>query len=298
VDEWNHQFCATMRQGGDHLAFSARGWHRILWDAGVPVDFAEVSRLDETDMSGYRAAILPFPLCLGESTVEKLAQYVRSGGNLISEACPGRISQYSFANRGELSPAARELFGVRHEGLAMVREPKGGARWSPRERSWGEYLDDTFLAGTGPLEDLKLRANVYVETFSCRDSKPVLLQGEAVAGTVRDVGKGRAWLLGTYAGHNGTAYADEDSRALISKLLAACGVIAHAPGRLLLRRRCIEGKEAWVFTNPTTSPITQRVDVSGWSQADDLLGEPLHRTGDAVDLTVDALDVRVVVLQR
>jgi beta-galactosidase len=298
INEWNYQYCATMRQGGKHLPFSVRGWHRILWDAGVPVDFVEVSQLDETEMSRYRAAVLPFPLCLGDSTAEKLAQYVANGGNLISEACPGRITPYAFASRGELSAAARELFGVRHESVTMVREPEGGTRWSPPERSWGEYLDDTFLAGTGPLKGLKLRANVYVETFSCRGSKPILLLGEAVAGTVREVGKGRAWLLGTYAGHNGTAYADEDSRALIRALLGMCGASAAHEGRLRMRRRCVEGKEAWIFTNPSPAPITERVDVSGWSRVEDLLGEPLPRTGTTVDLTVPGLDVRVLVLQR
>jgi hypothetical protein len=270
----------------------------MLWDAGIPVDFVEVSQLDEGGLNRYRAVILPFPLCLDESTVEKLAEYVASGGNLISEACPGRISPYSFANRGELSAAARELFGVSHESVTMVREPEGGARWSPAERSWGEYLDDTFLTGTGPLKGLKLRANVYVETFSCRGSKPILLLGEAIAGTVRDVGKGRAWLLGTYAGHNGTAYADEDSRALVRALLAACGVSAAHEGRLRLRRRCVEGKEAWMFTNQSPGPITERVDVSGWSRIDDLLGEPLPRAGSEVEVTVPGLDVRVLVLQR
>jgi hypothetical protein len=180
----------------------------------------------------------------------------------------------------------------------MVREPEGGRRWSPTERSWGEYLDDMFLAGTGPFEGLKLRANVYVETFSCRGSEPWLMAEEAVAGTVRQVGKGRAWLLGTYAGHNGTAYADEDTRALICALLARCGISTSHEGKLQLRKRAIEGKEAWILTNPTADEVTERLDVSGWSTVQDLLGDPVERTGDHVDLTVKALDVRVLVLQK
>ncbi len=298
INEWNYQFCATMRQGGEHLSYSVRGWHRLLWDAGIPVDFLEVSELDEDYASQYRALVLPFPLCLSEEVVGKLARYVESGGNLISEACPGRISPHAFATRGELSPAARELFGVRHESLSMVREPEGGRRWSPTERSWGEYLDDMFLTGAGPFEGLKLRANVYVETFSCRGSEPCLMAEEAVAGTVRQVGKGRAWLLGTYAGHNGTAYADEDTRALVSALLARCGISTSHEGKLHLRKRAIEGKEAWLLTNPTADEVTERLDVSGWSTVQDLLGDPVERTGDHVGLTVKALDVRVLVLQK
>jgi len=298
IDEWNYQFCATMRRGGEHLPYSVRGWHRMLWDAGIPVDFVEVSEVDEDCAGRYRAIILPFPISLSEEVAEKLTRYVESGGELISEACPGRINAYSLANRGEMSPAARQLFGVRHESLTMVREPAGGTRWSPTERTWGEYLDDTFLTGTGPLEGLKLRANVYVETFTCRESEPCLMIGEAVAGTVRRAGSGRAWLLGTLAGHNGTAYADEDRRALIRALLEQVGVRREHQGVLLLRRRAIASKEAWMFTNPTADDVTEQVDVSGWTLVRDLLGDPVERAGDRFDLTVKALDVRVLVLEK
>jgi hypothetical protein len=298
VNEWNYQFCATMRQGGEHLPYSVRGWHRLLWEAGIPVDFVEVSELNEDYAGRYRAIILPFPISLSEEVAEKLTRYVEGGGNLISEACPGRINAYSFANRGEMSPAARELFGVRHEGLSMVREPGGGARWSPVERSWGEYLDETMLTGTGRLEGNKLRANVYLETFSCTDCEPCLQYGEAIAGTVRAVGKGSAWLLGTLVGHNGTAYADEDTRALVCALLEQAGVSREHQGALLLRRRVIESKEAWIFTNATADEVTEQVNVAGWPSVRDLLGEPVKRTGNQVALTVKSLDVRVLVLER
>jgi beta-galactosidase len=298
VNEWNYQFCATMRRGGEHLPYSVRGWHRMLWDAGVPVDFVDTSELDEAYARRYRAIILPFPISLSEEVAEKLARYVDGGGNLISEACPGRINAYSFANRGEMSPVARQLFGVRHEGLSMVREVGGGARWSPIERSWGEYLDETMLTGTGRLEGHKLRANVYLETFSCTDGEPCLQYGEAVAGTVREVGKGRAWLLGTLVGHTGTAYRDERSRQAVRALLEQVGVAPAHEGALLLRKRAIEGKEAWIFTNPTGETVTEQIDVAGWSAVQALLGEAVERTGDQVAVTVRSLDVRVLVLKK
>ncbi|NQT19488.1 MAG: beta-galactosidase [Planctomycetes bacterium] len=298
INEWNHQFCQSMVDGGGHLAYSVRGWYRRLWDAGIAVDFVEVMELDEDYIGDYKALILPFPISLSEATAAKLARYVEAGGELISEACPGRINEHAFCNRGELSPTAQKLFGAVHESFTMVREPDGGTRWSPRERTWGEYQDSAMLAGDGPLEGHRLRANVYIETFNCDGGEPCLRHGNAVAGTVRDAGSGRAWLLGTFAGHNGAAYRDDESRGLILALLAECDVEPEGPGRLLLRKRVSPDKEAWLFTNPTLEDVAETVDVAGWAHVEDLLGGHVEPNGDKIELTVNSLDVRVLVLER
>jgi beta-galactosidase len=303
VDEWNYQFCQSLLQGGEHLPYSVRGWHRLLWEAGIAVDFLEASELEASDpdapyVDAYRAIVLPFPLSMSEEAAVKLARYVRGGGSLISEACPGRLDEHGYARRGELSPTMSELFGVRQRSLTMVAEPNSGRRWSPTPRTWGEYLPPAMLEGTGRLDGFEVRANAYVETFEPREAEVCLRYGDEAAGTVRSVGGGRAWLLGTYVGHNGTAYRDERTGAFVRALLAQCGVTPAHEGRLLLRKRVAPDKEAWLFTNPTEGAVTERVDVAGWSVVGDLLGEPLLREGDWVELVVDSLDVRALILER
>jgi beta-galactosidase len=298
IDEWNYQFCVSLRQAAHHLSYSVRGWHRLLWEAGIAVDFIEASELDEPYAGAYKVIIHPFPLSMAEEVAGKLARYVQQGGTLISEAAPGRIDEHGYARRGELSPTMAELSGVTHESFAMVAEPDGGARWSPTPRTWGEYLPPTMLEGCGPLEGLAVRSNVYIETLIPTESVGCLCYGEQVAGTVRQVGEGEAWLLGTYVGHSGTAYRDERSQAFVRALLARCGVEAEHDGQLLLRKRVAPHKEAWLFTNPTDKGVTERVDVTGWARAVDLLGEPLEQNGDTVDLAVDPLDVRALVLEK
>jgi beta-galactosidase GanA len=298
IDEANYQLCSTLNPGSEHLSYSVRGWHRLLWEAGIAVDFVELNSSPEETLSAYRALILPAPISLSEAAAAKLARYVAAGGNLISEAMPGRLNEHAFCNRGELSPMARELFGVQHASLTMVREPDGGARWSPPERTWGEYIDPVMLSGAAALASLKLRANVYVETFTCSDSEPCLLLGDAVAGTVRRLGNGRAWLLGTFAGHAGTAYREDDSRSLVRSLLSQCEIEPAHRGTLLLRKRVAADKEAWFFTNPTDQEIDEIVDVAGWPFVEDLLGQPLRRNGAEISLAVGSLDVRVLVLRR
>ncbi|NLX03800.1 MAG: hypothetical protein GXY33_01515 [Phycisphaerae bacterium] len=296
VNEDNYQFCQTLAQGGENLVLSLRGWHRMCWENNIAVDFLSVDELDEPRARNYRAIVMPFPICLADAVVEKLARYVRSGGNLICEAAPGRVNEQAFANRGELSPAARELFGVSQKSFTMVAEPDGGEIWSPKAWSFGEYLDPAMLEGDGPLTGLRARANVYIETFACRGSKPFLLYNKAAAGTVRRVGRGKAWLLGTYIGHNAEAYRDPETQAFVRTLLAQCGAKPEREGGLLFRRRAIRGREGWFFTNPSEQAISEPVDVKGWKKVEDMLGEKLVRKGDTVELTVQPFDIRVLVL--
>lgn len=180
----------------------------------------------------------------------------------------------------------------------MVREPGEPARWSPPERTWGEYREALVLQGAGPLAGQALRANVYVQTLLAEGGEPVLYAEEQVAGVSRRLGAGSAWLLGTYVGHSGTAYREESTPAAVRALLAACGVQPQHEGRLVLRKRVTPRQEAWFFTNPTGEPVTEAVALAGWAGVEDLLGETVAVADGQVMLRVEPLDVRVLVLHR
>jgi beta-galactosidase len=295
INEANSNFGASLPEQAGHLEYAVRGWHRILWEAGVAADFVNVDDLDELG-SGCAAAILPFPVSISDDVVAKLRRFVERGGHLISEAAIGRWDEVCFCNRGEVSPAAAELFGARQRSFTMVAEPGDRPRWSPRARSWGDYLPATMLQGTGLLKGRALRANVYVQTFEPNRSEVVLCHGKAPAGVVTKVGKGRAWLLGTFLGHNGTAHCDRATRRFVTTLLDRCGIEPSRAGRLLVRRRIAAGRQAWILTNPTARPVTQTLGVSGFAHVEDLLGGDIARRRDRVTLTLDGLDVRVLIL--
>ena len=297
IREGNFQLASHLAQGGEHLPYAVRGWYRLLWDLGIPLDFIDPDH-DAARLGSYAVLILPFPLSLGEREATRLVHYVAHGGHLISEAAPGRVDEHAFCNRGELSPALAALFGVRQRHIQMVREPDRGTRWSPPERTWGDYLEPTRLAGTGPLTGTALQANVYLQTFSLLDgAEPVLMAGGEVAGVRRCHGAGQAWLLGTCLGHSGTAYRDPAIHAAVRALLAVGGVSPEHEGKLTVRKRVTPGKEAWIFTNPTETSVSERISVAGWHNTIDLLGQPVTVNGGFVELTVDPLDVRVLVVE-
>ncbi|MCX6992099.1 MAG: beta-galactosidase [Kiritimatiellaeota bacterium] len=298
INEANYQLCGLMTPPNEILCYSVRGWHRFLWEAGIPVDFVEVAELDQDYAKEYKTFILPFPLLLSETVAGKLARWVEQGGQLISEAGPGRLSEYAFANRGELSPIMRSLFGVRHTGFARVAEPAGGKRWSATARTWGDYIDATKLKGAGPLAGHSLRANFCVETFACegKNTKPCLMHGKEIAGIVRQAGKGRAWLLGTLTGPNGTAYRDNETRKCIITLLKQCGIVPEHNGKLLLSKHVNKDKEAWIFTNKDDRDVSEEIDVKGWKKVEDLLAGPLKVQSGRIKLKVKSLDVKVLIV--
>lgn len=298
VDEWKFQI-ATGLGAANHLTYSLRGWYRRLWDAGIPVDFLDTSELMESYAGGYKVLILAFPLVLSEETARRLADLTHGGTSILSDALPGRIDGNGYATRGEMSATMVELFGATQSGCVMVREPGGGTRWSFPERTWGEYLDPAVLLGTGPLARQRLRANVYLQTFSLTSGLPVLKRGKDIVGVYRKVGDGHAWLLGTFAGHGGTAYRDPASSACILRILALCGVRSDAAGRLLRQRRSTTEREAWILTNPAKRRIVQKVDVHGFKTVTDALtGKPLAVRNGAIFIELASLDVAFLVLER
>jgi beta-galactosidase len=297
VNEENAKYQEAMVNGNGHLAYSTRGWHRLLWELGIPVDFVELTHASLELSSSYKVMVLPFPISISETLAGKLVKYVENGGSLVSEANPGQINVHTEANRGELSPILASLFGVKHASLRMVAEPGGENRFTPKPRTWGEFIEPSLLTGTGILAGLKVRANVHLETFDCQSSQPLLMYGDEVAGVIRQEGAGQAILLGTYIGHNGTAYREEESRNFVKALLKHLGVEPTHDGKLLLRKRIIPGKQAWIFTNPTNQMITEAIEV-GKAQVEDLLGLPFEMTGSQVRLSVDSADIRVLIIKN
>jgi hypothetical protein len=179
----------------------------------------------------------------------------------------------------------------------------GEPRWSPPERTWGEYAEPLFLTGAGPLAGCRLRAHFYLQTVkpgggAHAETDPILFTPDGrAAGLRRRMGKGAFWWIGTFAGHGGTAYRDAESDACVRAVCAAAGVVSDACGRLLRRRRVLPEREAWIFTNPAPETVTERVSLEPFTSAFDLLGEPLPVFENHATITLPPLDARIMVVR-
>ncbi|HZS92034.1 MAG TPA: beta-galactosidase [Chloroflexota bacterium] len=300
VNEDLRHFCqGTPEQAEELLKYDVRGHYARLWRLGIAADFVDDAEVAAGALAGYKAAILPLPLALDAAYFAHLRAFVEAGGTLISEACPGRFDRFGFCPRAQMVEGAEEVFGARHRRVRLVREPDGAARWLPAERGYGEVAEAAMLAGAGPLAGTSLRAAFYLQTLQPTSAEAILYHGDGVAGVRNRCGEGWAILLGTFAGLCATAHADQASDRFIAALLAQAGVQPDRHGALLRRRRVAGSREAWFLINPTAEAVTERVDVRGYDNVHDLLGDGLVHVADgAATVSVPAANITCLLLER
>ena len=290
VDEDNSKGCSRLVQGGDGHYYSMRGWYRYMFDNSVDVDFVCIEELGEEYISQYKLLILPFPLFLSDKTAENLEKYVSNGGFLVSEATPGRISNSGMTRRETMTMC--DVFGIKHKSLKMVSEPNYEHRFTPHPRTWGEYLDPAEFKGTGSFEGHTLRSNLYVQCFELDGADEILTYNGMTSGAINSYGKGKAVIIGSYIGHNATAYRNDGSNNFVKKLLEIADVECADNNGVSIRERCADGKKAFIIFNTTDKP--QKVIL------------PIPLTAKIIDSYVDiipaniteinALDMAVIIL--
>jgi beta-galactosidase len=65
---------------------SMLGIYRALFPSNVAVDFIHINEIGEGKAGRYKLILLPYPLMIPESAAKALAEYVRRGGTLMTEA--------------------------------------------------------------------------------------------------------------------------------------------------------------------------------------------------------------------
>lgn len=298
INEENYQFCKSFYGTERHLSYSIRGWYHLLWRNGYPVDFVNITVIDAKTANLYKVLILPFPLSLSDRLASQLKDYVSGGGNLICEGAAGRLNENSIAVRGEMSPVIAGMAGVEQKNFIEVCEPNNERRWTPQERTWGEFAPVTYLEGTGDFKGYKTLANYYLQTFNCKGGTPVFKVGDDVAGCENKVGKGKIWLLGTFLGHNGAAYYTPSILNLCGKFMQLSGVVPQKIGRLLVQKRIKGNKEAWIITNPTETEITETINCANMKNPELLIGDNSHLLDGRGKISLESLDVSVLIFER
>lgn len=166
-------------------------WHRALWEADIPVDFAH----PEHDLSPYRLVAVPHLYLLTDAAIDNLLAYVRDGGTLVCGFLTGVADADDRVRPGGMDARLRALFGIR-----TVHE------WWPLEA--GESVDCGEFTGT--LWSEELLADDGATTVAAYrggelDGLPALLR------------QGRAWYLSTLP-------EPEALRDLLARVAAEAGV--------------------------------------------------------------------------
>jgi beta-galactosidase len=214
---------------GDRRAIhrAVAGYHRMFFERNIPVDFPSARELTIERLRRYALVIVPCPILMTAGMAAILEQYVESGGRLFVEARPGWQDE-----RGHASPVLPgfgwdRLLGVRETEVLPVKQVSV---------EWGGRV----FGGT-----------TFVERFEVVDpSARVVARFEdgAPAAFERAAGKGRAIILGTFAGERNATdpvamnplgdllveWAGLDTPALTASSFVELRRLAGAAGELVL----------------------------------------------------------------
>jgi len=203
-----------------------------------------------------------------------------------------------MAERGEISPVIAEMAGVQQKSFTQIREPNNGSRWTPTERSWGEFAPSSWLEGEGVLAGQKMLANYYLQTFELQGGTPIFKVENEVVGVVNNYGKGKIWLFGTFFGHGGTAYFENSNFEFVMKLMDEAGVTPQKIGNILVQKRVNGNKEAWILTNPTDSNVIEKLDISRMKNVEVLYGDNLKIKHKTLEIQMKSLEIAVIVFEN
>ena len=160
------------------------GYHRMFFERNVPVEVLSSRELTGQDLGKYKLIVMPYPLMMTNDEASALKAYVVNGGHLFVEARPGWVNEDGHAEEAVPGFGWTEMFGVRESSIDPGKEV--AVKWGTQE-----------FTGTS-----------FAEHFSVLEQNARVVAKFADGTTAayeHRYGKGRAILLGTFAGQQNEA---------------------------------------------------------------------------------------------
>jgi beta-galactosidase len=177
--------------GVNNLSESLQGIHRAFYERNIPVDYLHARDLEPDRWSQYKLLIVPYPVMMSRPHLEKLADYVREGGTLVSEARCGWIDERGFSAAEVPGGGLHDVFGCREAELMPIPKTgiikiKSAQDFLPLLRP-GDKLDSLFFEESFELESKEAKVVAEFE-----NGKP--------AAVLSSYGKGKALIVGSFLG--------------------------------------------------------------------------------------------------
>jgi beta-galactosidase len=253
---------------------SVTGAWRAFFDSGIHADFTHIDDIADRDL-----LYLPFPTLLKQETVEALTEWVRSGGTLISEGCPGYFGDHGWVR---LRHGLDAVFGVRESSV--------------------EFMPDLTSNLTVHSGEHRVYGGGFRQSYEVTTGTVVGRYEDGSTAVVENVfGQGRTLLVGTHTGVGYSVHTDEDSRAWFAWLLDWAGrtprfTVGHSA--VIAREHDGEGgRHLWVL-NPTRDDIETVVSTdrgfADWTLRRGNEDAVVSATDDKLHLRVPARDAVVL----
>ncbi|MGH9373397.1 MAG: beta-galactosidase, partial [Vicinamibacterales bacterium] len=275
---------------------SLLGIHRALFARNVPIDYVHLEHISGDKLRQYKLVYFPYPLMLPETAAPALADYVRGGGALVSEARLAWNNERGYASDRIPGLGLWEVVGSRERAIETAPGGRTKIVWTSadlpgvnaRDVLPGRWYKET-------LEPLAAKARVVAEF---EDGSP--------AAVMSTYGKGRTLMLGSYISAAYQSTPTPEAERFFAALLGWAGVTTpiDVVGTLIEARHLESGNDTLLFLL-NHGPQAARSEValrrpSGEYTAIDVVTDrpvPLVRTGTGVKAAIELPAAGVQVLR-
>jgi beta-galactosidase len=177
--------------GVNNLSESLQGVHRAFFERGIPVDFLHVRDLGTPRAAAYRLIIAPYPVMMSQTHVKALADFVRGGGTLLTEARCGWVDEKGFSSPVIPGGGLHEVLGCREIELTPLAKT-GVVEITAADEAFpllkpGDKLDSLFFE-----EAFEVFGGSSRVVAKFQDGRPAVVAAP--------FGKGRAIIVGSFLG--------------------------------------------------------------------------------------------------
>lgn len=183
----------------DFYADMMWGAYKAFFDSNIQADWVHLDYIDE-----YDALYLPYPIALRAQTAQRLCEWVRKGGTLICEGCPGYFGDGATVGARQPHNGLDELFGVAQE--------------------YVEFTPDLLCELDMRVRDRKIAGGTFLQTYRTTAAQPCgwLEDGRVIAAENR-YGEGRTLLMGSFPSEAYLRRGGEETRQFFEDLLDFAG---------------------------------------------------------------------------
>ena len=264
-----------------HTRFYAdclKGAYEAFLVSNIQCDFTKVDAI-----GGRKLLYVPYPVAMKDSTVAELAAWVRAGGMLVCEACPGYFDGHGHAFPVQPSRGLDEVFGCREQSVAFAPD-----------------LDE-YSTLAGPA----LRCSLYRQSLTPTTGRALASHPDgSVAVVLNSCGKGRTLLVGRMPGYAYRHWPADPSRQWFASLP---GLAGFEPRLMISTEKVVgrlwhgeSGHFLWlVNTGEEATAVKVRVSAAALSHFSPKVlrgsGDLLHR-GSFIETTVPGRDAVILAL--
>ncbi len=184
-------FAYAQQQHAEYYSKSMQGAYRGFFDNNIQADWVHID-----DIDAYDFLYCPYPVMMKAATAERLIAWVRAGGKLIAEGCPGYFGDYGHVGVVQPNSGLDVLFGA----------TEAYVEFTP------DILDDVRLDFNGTPGWGGLFLQAYTPTTGTPVAVYENIAGQAVgqvAAVDHGFGQGRTRLIGSMTGYGHLQHAQQ-----------------------------------------------------------------------------------------